>query len=147
MLYFLFSVYYHFKKVLMSHQVKPFIMIVHTPTYIQQKENMDVKEVEKLEQAIEVHGYRGASKKKHNGVVNIKPDDVQLLKCLAKFRTLENKFTTDLIKDDQLQKKIDVKVVAHIDNGNRAVGEIYVNKNNDMILILHGFSNYNYSLF
>ncbi|VBB17945.1 hypothetical protein YASMINEVIRUS_408 [Yasminevirus sp. GU-2018] len=131
----------------MTHQVKPFIKVVHTPTYTRQKEEMDDDEVEKLEQAIEVHGYRGASKKKHNGVVNIKPDDAQLLKCLNRFRTLENKFIADLIKEDQLQKMIDVKVVAHIDNGNRTVGEIYVNKEKEMILVLYGFSNYNYSLF
>ena len=33
------------------------------------------KEFPKLQQAVEVHGYRGASKKKHNGIVPIRPQD------------------------------------------------------------------------
>lgn len=38
----------------------------------------------KLEQAADVHGYRGASKKKHNGIVPIRPTDKGLLKTLKK---------------------------------------------------------------
>jgi hypothetical protein len=62
------------------------------------------------EQAAEVHGYRGASKFKHNGVVNIKPDDKQLWKSLKKFKDLEK----DLLKlatENQKEFFVDVKLV------------------------------------
>ena len=35
---------------------------IFTNTYVKQKTFMDVKEVDKLEQAIDVHGYRGTAK-------------------------------------------------------------------------------------
>lgn len=50
---------------------------------------MDEKEVFKLEQAIIVHGYRGQSKMKHNGLVNIKPSDKELIKSVEKFSKIE----------------------------------------------------------
>jgi len=63
--------------------------VIYTNTYTKQCELMDSKEVDKLEQAIEVHGYRGYSKMKNNGVVNIKPDDKELWKSLEKFKKIE----------------------------------------------------------
>ena len=72
-----------------------FSEVIFSETYEQQKTQMDVSEVNKLEQAIEVHGYRGASKKKHNGVVPIRPDDKELWKSLNKFKEKED----ELIKN------------------------------------------------
>jgi hypothetical protein len=134
----------------MSQQITK---IIYTPSYFIQKSQMDNSEVEKLEQAIEVHGYRGASSKKHNGVVNIKPTDLQLFKSLNKYKLLDtNKEILDHIKLVNLELVIDVKVVAHCPSGNRCVGSLYreKNKNNDkadLILYVFGFANYNYSLF
>ena len=121
--------------------------IVYTPTYLKQKEEMDKKEVLKLEQAIEVHGYRGASKKKHNGVVNIKPDDKELWKSLEKFKLLDEDFVSKKVKENKEIFEIDVKIVAHCPNGNRAVGSLYKDKNEGYKLYVYGFSNYNYQLF
>lgn len=123
--------------------VKPnthFKEIIYTDTYLNQKELMDEKEVEKLEQAIEVHGYRGSSKGKHNGVVLIKPDDKELLKSLDKFKLIEShRFEGEFFAD--------VKIVAHVTNGNRTIGSIYKNTDGDLILYVLGFSNYNKQLF
>ena len=63
----------------------------------------------KLQQAAEVHGYRGPSKKKHNGVVPIRPSDKGLLKTLAKLTPCPKGATP-------------IKVVAHVPSGNRLVG-------------------------
>jgi len=106
---------------------------------------MDQSEVSKLEQAIEVHGYRGASKLKHNGVVNIKPDDKELWKSLNKFKELEKQLLSKTTENGETFL-IDVKVVAHVPNGNRIIGSIY-KKEEDLILYLLGFSNYNYQIF
>jgi len=46
--------------------------------------DLNVNEYNKLMDFIYVHGYRGASKKKHNGVVPIRPTDKQLWKDLNK---------------------------------------------------------------
>jgi hypothetical protein len=92
--------------------------VVHCDSYAFQRQLMDPSEVNKLEQAIEVHGYRGASKSKHNGVVNIKPEDKELWKSLTKFKLLNK----DVMKGQHI---VDVKVVAHVPNGNRIVGIIY----------------------
>jgi hypothetical protein len=120
---------------------------IHTETYKTQRALMDATDVEKLEQAMQVHGYRGKSKGKHNGVVNIKPDDAELWKSLKKFKQLEDKNVNKLVKDNKLTFYTDVKLVAHCPNGNRAIGSLYKNNNNEFILILLGFSNYNYQLF
>ena len=120
--------------------------IVYSDTYKKQKEEMDQSEVNKLEQAIEVHGYRGPSKFKHNGVVNIKPDDKELWKSLAKFKELEKELLQQAKQNDE-EFFIDVKIVAHVTNGNRMIGSIYKNKQNELILYVLGFSNYNYQLF
>jgi len=121
--------------------------IIKTPTYLSQKKYMDEKEVNKLEQAIEVHGYRGASQCKHNGVVNIKPDDSQLWKSLAKFKENDEKFISESAKLNNETFYIDVKVVAHCPNGNRAIGSLYRNQEGELILYVIGFSNYCYQLF
>ncbi len=63
-----------------------FKQVVYCPTYVDQKIVMNSKDVAKLEQAIQVHGYRGSSKMKHNGCVIIKPTDIVLLKSLSKFK-------------------------------------------------------------
>ena len=123
-----------------------FNKIVFTDTYKNQREQMDQKEVLKFEQAMQVHGYRGSSKMKHNGVVNIKPIDTQLWKSINKFKQLETGLFLD-INDEQLIFVADVKAVAHVINGNRAIGSIYKNENNQLVLYMLGFSNYNYQLF
>jgi hypothetical protein len=49
-----------------------------------------IKDFPKLEQAAQVHGYRGASKKKHNGIVPIRPADIGLFKTLEKLSKEKN---------------------------------------------------------
>jgi hypothetical protein len=124
--------------------MNPINRIIRTDTYTRQREQMDQKEVNKFEQAIEVHGYRGSSKKKHNGVVLIKPTDTQLLKSLEKFYETEKAYIT---RQPLLTKVADVKIVAHVENGNRAIGQLYTNQQRELVLVLMGFSNYNYALF
>ena len=68
----------------------------------------------KLQQAAEVHGYRGASKKKHNGIVPIRPTDKGLFKTLTKL-TEKRAFKIP-------PEAIPVKAVAHCPSGNRLVG-------------------------
>jgi hypothetical protein len=114
--------------------------VIYTNTYLNQKSFMNNKEVEKLERAIDVHGYRGSSKMKHNGVVLIKPDDKELLKSMDKFKLIES----DIFNGEFFA---DVKIVAHVTNGNRAIGCIYKNEDNELILYVLGFSNYNKQLF
>jgi hypothetical protein len=111
-----------------------------TSTYQSQRSKMEMKEVAKLEQAIDVHGYRGNSKKKHNGVVNIRPQDKQLIKDLAKFKSLEQESTG---LDEFV---MDVKVVAHCPSGNRIVASLYKTPTGHK-LRLFGFSNYSKKLF
>ncbi len=116
--------------------------IIFTQNYQTQRCQMpQEKEVLKLEQAIEVHGYRGASKMKHNGVVLIKPTDSQLLKSLAKYKILNP------IDETGLQHVADVKIVAHLTNGDRGVGVLYRDTNTNLTLHVMGFANYNYKLF
>jgi len=119
--------------------------VIYSDTYIEQKEHMDLSEVEKLEQAIQVHGYRGPSKKKHNGVVPIRPDDKELWKSLRKFKKLEFELLKNV--DSSNIHFADVKAVAHISNGNRSIGSIYKNNKGELELYMLGFSNYNYQLF
>ncbi len=93
-----------------------FTNIIYTTNYQRNKELIATNDLIKLEQAIEVHGYRGASKKKHNGVVPIKDSDTGLLKkyyqCLNNYGDLLEVF----------KKGTPVKVVAHVPNGNRLIG-------------------------
>lgn len=99
-------------------------------------ENCDFGEVEKLIQACEVHGYRGASKKKHNGIVPVRPSDSNLIKILHK---LTNQ------ADEDIQKKckngLPIKVVAHVTTGWRMVGYKCIDKD----IIILGFANYDKS--
>ena len=121
---------------------KYFSKIIYANTYIKQKNQMDKSEVDKLEQAIDVHRYRGASKKKHNGVVPIRPEDKELWKAIKKFKDVNSE-----LLNNSYNFFADIKVVAHVENGNRAIGSIYVNDNNELILYMLGFANYNYQLF
>ena len=131
----------------MSVRVNIIKNIIYTPTYMIQKGKMDPKEVEKFEQAIEVHGYRGVSKMKHNGVVNIKPSDTHLLKSLEKFKLGDQEFLESHTKNRGEIFVANVKIVAHVPAGNRAIGLLYKNKSNDYGLYVLGFSNYNYQIF
>lgn len=74
-----------------------------------------LKELEKLLQAIEVHGYRGPSRRKHNGVVPIRPTDSALIKRLEELR-----LRTSLKIPPS--GAIAVKAVAHVPSGYRLVG-------------------------
>lgn len=91
-----------------------------------------VKDFPKLEQATQVHGYRGASKKKHNGIVPIRPSDKGLLKTLAKL-SKEKQWTA---RENQLP----IKVVAHCESGNRLVGYRYLDKSPKIHIL--GVANY-----
>src|SRR5437763_13174469 len=94
----------------LAHKNDDHLQVIFTETYAEQKIKMNKSEVEKLEQAIEVHGYRGASKFKHNGVVNLKPTDTQLIKCLERFKADEkNKPTIVKIQELKLEFVINIK--------------------------------------
>jgi hypothetical protein len=131
----------------MAISIHKIVSIVKCPTYILQRKCMNVIEIEKLEQAIEVHGYRGVSSSKHNGVVNIKPDDIQLLKALDKFKNKDIEFIKEHSEKNKYLFHINVKIVAHVTNGDRAIGLLYKNTKDEFILYLLGFANYNYKLF
>jgi hypothetical protein len=93
------------------------------------------KDWPKLEQAAQVHGYRGASKKKHNGIVPIRPSDSGLFKTLEKLSKEKNWINK--------QNQLPIKVVAHCESGNRLVGYRYLDglDNIQKIHIL-GLANY-----
>ena len=115
--------------------------IIQSATYKHQRGKMEKSEVLKLEQAAEVHGYRGASKKRHNGVVPIRPTDKQLWKCMRRFERTEGS------NGEEYKLFGYVKIVAHIPNGNRAIGKMYTDRAGELVLLLLGFTNYNYRLF
>lgn len=125
---------------------KHFKNIIFLDTYNQQKPQMNISDVEKLEQAIEVHGYRGPSKKKHNGVVPIRPTDNQLWKALDKYKELESD-KIELLINNGNEHIADVKIVAHVTTGDRAIGCVYKNNSDDLTLCVLGFANYNKKLF
>ena len=72
----------------------------------------------KLVRALD-HGYRGASKKRHNGIVPIRPSDTRLWKDL---RVVLNKESEE--QRQTLQDWLPIKVVAHVTAGHRLVGFI-----------------------
>lgn len=82
--------------------------VTFSENYARQRQNYDAKEIAKLEEAIRIHGYRGASKKKHNGVVPIRPSDAKFWKFLEPFALTNEQFP--------------VKVVAHVPAGHRLIG-------------------------
>ncbi len=82
--------------------------IVFGDAYAEERLCLDAKEIDRLEQAAEAHGRRGASSKKHNGVVPIRPGDTQLWGALSKFEAPVG-WTA-------------VTVVAHVPSGSRLVG-------------------------
>ena len=59
---------------------KQFDQIVYSPNFENRISDIKDNELSKLQEAITVHGYRGPSKKKHNGVVPIRPTDKNLFK-------------------------------------------------------------------
>ena len=119
--------------------------IIYSDTYLKQRKLMNQTDVSKLEQAVDVHGYRGASRLKHNGVVNIKPDDKELWKAINKFKELEKRLLLNATENNETFV-IDVKAVAHVPNGDRIVGSLY-KKDDELVIYLLGFANYNYQLF
>ena len=84
---------------------------------------------------------------KNNGVVNIKPDDKELWKSLEKFKNIEKKTIESNIDKYKLEYYAEVKVVAHCPSGNRSIGTLYRTNDDQFILIMLGFSNYNRQLF
>lgn len=99
-----------------------FASVTFSDSYTLDKSNYDSKEIKKLEESIFIHGSRGASKKKHNSVVPIRPTDSKFWKFLESF-----KFTN---------RQFPVKVVAHVPSGNRLIG--YIEKlDDDESLSLH----------
>ena len=96
-------------------------------------------EYPKLAQAMEVHGYRGASRKKHNGVVPIRPSDSGLVRALRK-QTQAYALSTHKTKalDEIIAKGTPIKVVAHVPTGNRLVGYMWNNQ-----ILITGVANYN----
>jgi hypothetical protein len=105
---------------------------------------MEEREVCKLEQAIEVHGYRGASKKKHNGIVPIRDSDKQLLKSLHKYEEMDREFIKKQVSDGCSELPLMIKGVAHCPSGTRIVGLMYSKTG---LIIMLGFANYGYQLF
>lgn len=104
-----------------------------------QKNGRFKREFSKLHNCAVTYGYRGYSARKNNGIVDIKPTDVQLAKDVEKLLTPEvvEKYSLS----DDLKP---VKVVAHVPNGNRLVGVLDTApvENSHKVVIL-GVSNYN----
>lgn len=84
------------------------------------KDFIENKEFKKLIDSLYAHGYRGPSKKKHNGVVPIKPTDIRLLNDLQKAMSNESKEMQEKFKNC-----CPIKIVAHVPSGNRLIGYIY----------------------
>jgi len=100
--------------------------VIMMDTYKLQKANqvIDESDIGKLEQAI-VHGYVGASKKKHNGVVNIKPRGKDVADDIL-WKTLERvPFQPNNPTDPTLKLVAAVKLVAHCPSGNRTLGYLF----------------------
>lgn len=93
-----------------------------------------LEDIEKLKQAVEVHGYRGASKKKHNGIVPIRPNDTNLINTLHR---LTKKLPENI--RNRCITGFPIKVVAHVPTGWRMVG--YRWSNGDIYIV--GMANYN----
>jgi hypothetical protein len=87
----------------------------------------------KLEQAAQVHGYRGASKKRHNGIVPIRPTDKGLFKTLGRLVKASGAEPPDA------KEALPVKAVAHVTSGNRLVGYMYPALNK---VVFYGVANY-----
>lgn len=84
------------------------------------KEDLTDLEFNKLIEAIHVHGYRGASKMKHNGVVPIRAVYNKLWKDLE----IDMEKESSEIKS-QYKNCCAVKVVAHVPSGKRLIGYMY----------------------
>lgn len=95
---------------------------------MQGDKNFTNVDLPKLKQAAQVHGYRGASKKKHNGIVPIRPSDTGLLKSLKKL-------TGSM---DDIINAMPIKVVAHVMTGDRLVGYRFPSGK----IVIYGVANY-----
>jgi hypothetical protein len=91
-------------------------------------------EAQKLLQAMEVHGWRGPSKKKHNGAVPIPPRDGNLLKTLERLTLLLPPDTRETLRG-----AAPFKAVAHVKTGYRMVGY----RLSSGTLYVVGMANYN----
>jgi hypothetical protein len=77
---------------------------------------------------------------KKNGIVDIRGTNTQLLHS---YKTL---LTDDVIKKYGLKRESlkPVKVVAHVENGNRMIGALdYTEKEGALTVVMLGISNYN----
>jgi len=117
--------------------IRGFDLVIHSLQYTQDRTKVPGSDVDKLEQAIDVHGYRGASKKKHNGVVCIRPSDVKLWKVYN-----NNVGSCTDLRNIDAELLTAVKVVAHCPNGNRGVGACYEHPTAGFVLVLLGMGNY-----
>jgi hypothetical protein len=87
----------------------------------------------KLEQAAQVHQYRGASKARHNGIVPIRPTDKGL------FKTLGRLVKASGVDASAIKDALPVKAVAHVTSGNRLVGYMYPALHK---VVFYGVANY-----
>lgn len=96
-------------------------------------------ELEKLRQAAQVHGYRGPSKKKHDGIVPLPGRDSNLWTVLERLSVTLN--------DEDRKKYVDngtaIKVVAHVPSGWRLIG---YRSDLDHSILLLGAANYDRKL-
>lgn len=99
-----------------------------------------IQEFAKLHNCATKYGYRGLSKGKKNGIVNINFSNKQLLIDLERMLTKEviEEYCLDT---ENLQP---IKVVAHVPNGNRLIGVLDKSKRgNYHAVVILGLSNYN----
>lgn len=87
---------------------------VETASFLQRKQLLQEKDLLKLLAAIDIHQYRGASKKRHNGVVPIRPTDAHLWQ----------EYASGCGQQPGLPPGVPVKVVAHVPSGVRLVGRL-----------------------
>lgn len=93
--------------------------------------------IHKLRNAAIKHGYRGPSNGKRNGIVPIRPSDIQLLEDYK--RSISN-LAPDL--QSMLKDAKPVKVVAHVPSGNRLIGALYENEEGNRSVYIVSISNY-----
>ena len=93
-------------------------------------------EFSKFHNVATTYGYRGFSSGKKNGIVNINQSSKILLKDYNKLLTAE------VIKKYDLDNPQPIKVVAHVDNGNRLIGVLDKTKKEDYhVVVILGISN------
>jgi hypothetical protein len=92
------------------------MQVEYSPFFNKNDKNISLQDLEKLKRATD-HGYRGASKKRHNGIVPIRPTDTSLFKDLEKYARKES-----IQAQQSFISSLPVKVVAHVKTGHRLVG-------------------------